>query len=71
MGVTLAKTYSSGDMEPEVDTSYKKPVTFYSQLEQSVLSTINAGTKMKQRLKEWPANNQLNLRPITWARTNP
>jgi hypothetical protein len=27
---------------------------------------------MKQRLREWPTNNQLNLRPIPWAAsTNP
>jgi hypothetical protein len=32
-----------------------------------VLSKGNAGTKMEQRLKEWPIND----RPIPWANTNP
>jgi hypothetical protein len=30
----------------------------------------NAGTKMEQRLRKWPINNQPNLRSISWASTN-
>jgi hypothetical protein len=26
--------------------------------------------RMEQGLKEWPTNNQLNLRPIPWPNTN-
>jgi hypothetical protein len=32
-----------------------------------VLSKRNAGTKMEQRLKEWPTDNHHNLRAIPWA----
>jgi hypothetical protein len=62
MGVTLAETPSTGDMEPEVATScnqvghlggeglHTTHKTFGSKF---VLSTRNAGTKMKQRWREW------------------
>jgi hypothetical protein len=42
--------------------------TFNSEFD---LSKRNPGTKMEQRLKEWPINNQPNLKPILWACNNP
>ena len=36
-----------------------------------VLPTRCAGIKMEQRLREWPANDWLHLRPIPWEKANP
>ena len=44
------------------DKDTNSPTKFLST--NSILSTRNAETKMEQRLREWPANDQLNLRPI-------
>jgi hypothetical protein len=65
-----------GDMEPEETTSSSQtglPVeewghqpTYKTFDPKLLLSKRNAGTKVEQRLKEWP-----NLGSIPWAGTNP
>ena len=80
-GVTLAVTYNIGDMEPEEDTSCSQvgpPVSDRDTNPPTKLSTQNLfclqemqSWRMEQRLREWPTNNQPNLRPIPWASTNP
>jgi hypothetical protein len=79
--VTLAETSSIGDTKLKEPTSCSQaglPVqgkehqdihkTFDSKF---VLPTRCAGTKMEQRLREWPTNDWPNLRPIPWASTSP
>jgi activator of HSP90 ATPase len=64
-------------MEPEESTSYSQAETLLKRQEHKlihktfiskfVLSVRNAGTKIEQRLREWPTNNWLNLRPFPGA----
>jgi hypothetical protein len=68
-------------MEPEETTSSSQtgpPVeggghqtTYKSFDPKLVLSKRNSGTKIEQRLKEWPISGQVILKPIPWAGTNP
>lgn len=73
--VILAVTQSTGDMEPEEVTSWSQAgIPMEQQGHQPTHKTFNPKfiQGMKQRLREWPTNNQLNLRPIPWAEsTNP
>jgi hypothetical protein len=79
--VTLAEMPNSGDMEPEETTSSSQtgpPVegwghqlTYKTLDPKLVLSQRTAGTKMEQRLKEWPTSDWPILRPIPWTDTNP
>jgi hypothetical protein len=74
MWVTLAKMPNSWDMQPVEATFCSQAGSQVEKKEQHlthksfnpkfVLSKRNAETKMEQRSKEWPTNNQSNLRPI-------
>jgi hypothetical protein len=72
---------AAGDMETEVVTSCSKAglsvegggyqpshKTFNPKF---VITTRSAGIKMEERLKEWPTNDQSNLRPISREIANP
>jgi hypothetical protein len=68
---------NSGDTETEETTSNRHSVeewghqtTYKTYDPKLVLSKTNAGTKMEQRLKEWPTNDWSILRSIPWAGTN-
>jgi hypothetical protein len=70
-----------GAMEPEEVTScslagtpveqYRHQPTHKNFNPKFILSTRNIGTGDEQRLRDWPTNNQPNLRPIPWASTTP
>jgi hypothetical protein len=81
MQVTLAEVPNSADTEPKettfssqtgppVEESGHQPTykTFDPKL---VLSEINSGTKIEQKLKEWLTSGQPILNPIPWAGTDP
>lgn len=80
MGVTLAETPNSGDIETEVAASCSlvgllvergghQPIhkIFNPKL---VLPTRYTGIKMEQRLKVRQTNAWPNLRPLPWERVN-
>jgi hypothetical protein len=64
----------SGDMKTEESTSCSQAGTLLEHYEHHqihkplepkfILCTINAGTKMEERLKEWPSNNWLETHPM-------
>ena len=66
------------DVEPEVATSCSqagpqrmRTPNYPQNLGPKILLTRHAGTKMEKRLRDWPADDWPNLRPILWARSNP
>jgi hypothetical protein len=77
MRVALTEMPNNENMEPEEATYYSQTGPKVEGCEcqhthktfnpKFILFKRNAGTKMQQRLKEWPTNNQLNLRPIPRA----
>jgi len=79
MGVNLAVIHYIKGMEPEEATSVARQEPQGSERHQPThILTQNVfwlqemqALRMEQRLREWPTNNQPNLRPIPRASTNP
>jgi hypothetical protein len=81
MGLILAVTQNTGDMEPEeapsearqelqwINRDIKAPTKLSTQ-NVTHLQEMQAWG-MEQRLRKWPTNNLPNLRPIPWMSTNP
>ena len=79
--VTLAQMFNREVIESEAFSSYIQEGPSVKEQENEpthksfnlkfVQSKRNAGTKMEQRLNEWPTNNWPNLSPIPWASTSP
>lgn len=78
MKVTLAVTQSTGNVEPEEPISCSQAGTWQQRHKHThktfnpkcILSKRNAGTKIKQRLKEGSINHP-NSRPNPWTSTIP
>jgi hypothetical protein len=77
--MTLAEMPNSGEREPKETTSsrntgppgnrWSHPSTFKISDPELFLSKRNEGTKVEQRLKEWPSSDQSNLESIPCTRT--
>lgn len=68
--MTVAEMSNSGDMEPPItrqDSQWTEHQPTYNTLNpRLVISTRNARTNIKQRLREKPINNWSKLRIIPW-----
>jgi hypothetical protein len=81
MRVTLAVTHYIRDVEPKEASSCiwvgtpveqkRHQLTNRTFNPKFILCTRNEAQGMEQRLREWPTNNQLNLKPILCASTTP